>query len=93
MLVSCETGKKVPLSANMKVKPDNGSFSPDGRPAPAEANGVDTAGELQISPSGGNQPVWRGDGREILYVGPGATLMSVPIEIGAGGVRPMFSIR
>jgi len=48
---------------------------------------------LQISPSGGNQPVWRGDGREILYVGPGATLMSVPIEIGAGGVRPMFSIR
>ena len=37
----------------------------------------------QISIDGGTQPTWRGDGRELYFVGPSGRLMAVPIETGA----------
>jgi eukaryotic-like serine/threonine-protein kinase len=37
-------------------------------------------GKRQISADGGSQPVWRGDGRELFYLGEDGAMMSVPIN-------------
>ncbi|PYQ67390.1 MAG: hypothetical protein DMF54_04360, partial [Acidobacteria bacterium] len=36
-------------------------------------------GRWQISTAGGSQPWWRGDGKELVYLGPEQTLMSVAV--------------
>ena len=36
----------------------------------------------QVSRNGGSHPVWRADGRELFYLGPDGTMMSVPIGDG-----------
>ena len=36
----------------------------------------------QVSRNGGRHPVWRPDGRELFYLGPDGTMMSVPIGNG-----------
>jgi Tol biopolymer transport system component len=39
------------------------------------------AGEkIRVSSSGGTQPDWRGDGRELYFVAPDRTLMAVPVQ-------------
>ena len=38
----------------------------------------------QISTSGGVQPEWRGDGRELFYLDPAGTLMAVDIDAAPG---------
>ena len=38
----------------------------------------------RISASGGNAPRWRGDGRELFYLGADGTLMAVSVKPGAG---------
>jgi Tol biopolymer transport system component len=40
----------------------------------------DAAGKWLISKSGGTEPRWRGDGKELFYVAPDAKLMSVEIS-------------
>ena len=70
-------------------------FSPDGRwivYQSTESNRPEiyvqpfppSGGKWQISTAGGEWPVWRADGREIFYVGPGETLYAVSID-NAGG--------
>ena len=48
----------------------------------------------QVSRNGGSHPVWRADGRELFYLGPDGTMMSVPIGAGrsfdAGLPRALF---
>jgi len=48
----------------------------------------------QVSRNGGSHPVWRADGRELFYLGPDGTIMSVPIGAGrsfdAGLPRALF---
>lgn len=84
-----------------------GQFSPDGRwivycsdetgreeiyvqsfPAPG--------GKRRISAGGGSLPRWRRDGKEILYVVSGRTLMSVEVKtvpvFEAGDPRPLFEV-
>jgi Tol biopolymer transport system component/predicted Ser/Thr protein kinase len=39
-------------------------------------------GRWQISTTGGSQPWWRGDGKELFYLGPEQTLMSVAVQPG-----------
>jgi Tol biopolymer transport system component/tRNA A-37 threonylcarbamoyl transferase component Bud32 len=68
-----------------------GQFSPDGkwvayvsnesgknevyvRPFPA------SSGKLMVSTSGGLRPKWRGDGKEIFYLGPGGELMAAKVK-------------
>jgi Tol biopolymer transport system component len=50
----------------------------------------------QISTTGGDQPAWRGDGKELFYVGPDKKLMSVSIKAGpgieAGVPQPLFDM-
>jgi eukaryotic-like serine/threonine-protein kinase len=49
----------------------------------------------EISPGGGIQPIWRGNGKELFYVAPDNTIMSVDVREGAskiefGTPRPLF---
>jgi dipeptidyl aminopeptidase/acylaminoacyl peptidase len=50
----------------------------------------------QVSAGGGGQPIWRGDGRELYYVGSDRGVMATPITFGAtvmpGKPQPLFSL-
>jgi hypothetical protein len=43
-----------------------------------------TARRWQVSTSGGREPLWARNGRELFYLAPDGTLMAVPIEAGSG---------
>ena len=53
-----------------------------------------TPGRWQISRGGGTQPVWRGDSRELFYVGLGGVMNAVAIggedTLIAGSPQPLF---
>ena len=55
------------------------------------------AGKWQVSRGGGTEPRWRGDSKEIFYIGPGGKLMAVPVNSGSvfatGTPAPLFQIR
>jgi hypothetical protein len=61
------------------------------RPFPA------TGGQLQVSKSGGQQPLWRGDGQELFFLAPDGTMMATTIdtshEFQAGIPQPLFATR
>ncbi len=72
----------------------DGQFSPDGRWIAYTSNesgmpqvyvqSVPASGtKFQISSSGGNQPRWRRDGKELFYISGDKKLMAVPVKIGA----------
>jgi eukaryotic-like serine/threonine-protein kinase len=84
---------------------DQGQFSPDGRwiafntnesgrhevkVVPFPPNGE----KWQISTSGGVQPTWRGDGKELYFLAPDAALMAVDVRPGAtfawGEPHPLY---
>jgi eukaryotic-like serine/threonine-protein kinase len=54
-------------------------------------------GRWQISTAGGSMPAWRGDGKELFYLGSDKTLMAVSItssgNFEAGIPQPLFKIR
>ncbi|HEV8231856.1 MAG TPA: hypothetical protein VGQ75_05880, partial [Thermoanaerobaculia bacterium] len=85
-------GKPFPFLATKAVEVQ-GQISPDGRwiAYTSDESGrlevyvtrfPDKRGRWQISSTGGTQPWWRGDGREIFYLGPDQTLMSVGVQAG-----------
>lgn len=41
-------------------------------------------GRWQVSAHGGRAPRWRRDGRELFYIGPNGTVISVQVQPGAG---------
>jgi serine/threonine protein kinase/Tol biopolymer transport system component len=51
----------------------------------------------RISVSGGTEPKWRADGRELFFLGPDGTLMAVVVSAGSqidtGSPTPLFSVR
>ena len=57
------------------------------RGVPTELNGSAVDAKRQISSGGAGQPIWRADGREILYVTLDGTIMSVAVETGDGVFR------
>jgi serine/threonine protein kinase/Tol biopolymer transport system component len=74
-----------------------GAFSPDGRwvvyaSAPAQELFVQafpiSGPRRQISAGGGTMPYWRGDGKEILYLGPDKYLYSVRSDPARGEFQP-----
>jgi Tol biopolymer transport system component len=87
----------------------HGQFSPNGRwiaytsdesgrneiyAAPFPGPG----GKQQISTSGGRQPRWRGDGKEIFYLDRDNKLVSVAVNsqgasLVVGAARPLFEVR
>ena len=86
----------------------NGQFSPDGRwiaYSSDESGGNQIyvvpfpgpGGKQQISTSGGRQPKWRGDGKEIFYLAPDNKLMATEVSgqgtsLVVGAVRPLFEV-
>jgi eukaryotic-like serine/threonine-protein kinase len=56
-----------------------------------------SGGKWQISKDGGDQPLWRADGRELFFVSPDRKLMAVDLslqgDLQAGGPKPLFSLR
>jgi len=50
---------------------------------PSSGNG----GKWLVSNNGGQQPVWRRDGKEIFYLTTDNSLMSVPVSLGAESVE------
>jgi Tol biopolymer transport system component len=96
-------GKSVPFLATKAET--NGQISPDGRwVAYASHESGDweiyvttfpgAAGKWQVSRGGGIEPRWRGDGKEIFYIGPKSTLMAVASStegtFSAGNPMPLF---
>lgn len=56
-----------------------------------------SGGKWQISKDGGDQPLWRADGRELFFVSPDRKLMAVDLslqgDVRAGGPKSLFSLR
>jgi len=52
-------------------------------------------GRVQISNSGGAQPRWRADGREIFYIAPDRALMAAPVVMSPDGksLAPQAPVR
>jgi serine/threonine protein kinase len=91
-VLSVADGKASPFLVTPAMERDT-SFSPDGRWAAylsAESGRPEIyvrafpgpGGKWQISTSGGIQPRWRADGKELFYVAPGGWLMAVPVRTG-----------
>lgn len=90
VLVPASGGKSVPFLVT-KASESNGQISPDGNwVAYASTESGDweiyvntfptPGGKWQVSRGGGTEPRWRGDGKEIFYIGPKSTLMAVPVN-------------
>jgi hypothetical protein len=80
-------------------------FSPDGRFLAYQSNESGRfevyvqsfpgpGGKWQISTSGGNEPQWRADGKELYYRAPDQKVMAVDVQTGsgltAGTAQPLF---
>jgi len=56
-----------------------------------------TGGKWQVSSAGGQQPIWRRDGKELFYLSSDDKLMSVPIKLNPDSVqaavaKPLFTL-
>jgi len=69
----------------------NAQFSPDGKWVAYASNESgkwevyvtsfpEARGKWQVSSGGGEQPRWRGDGKELFYLSPEAKIMAVPVK-------------
>jgi eukaryotic-like serine/threonine-protein kinase len=81
------------LKASATLK--NAKFSPDGKWVAYASNESgrwevyvtsfpEAKGKWQVSAKGGEEPRWRGDGKELFYVSPDAKIMAVPLKTGGG---------
>jgi eukaryotic-like serine/threonine-protein kinase len=72
----------------------NGQFSPEGKWVAYASNETgkweiyvtsfpDARGRWQISSGGGEQPRWRGDGKELFYLSLDGKMMAAPVTTGA----------
>ncbi len=93
ILVSLPDGKLTTFMEGGAKR--NGQISPDGKWVAYESNETGdwevfittyptAGGKLQVSRSGGRQPRWRGDGKEIYYVDPHGMLVAVPVTTEPG---------
>ena len=83
----------------------NGQFSPDGKWVAYTSNESgkwevyvtsfpELRGKWQVSNNGGTQPRWRGDGKELFYLGADGRMTAVPVVAGehfdSGAPVPLF---
>ena len=83
----------------------NGQFSPNERWVAYASNETgkwevyvtsfpNPSGKWQVSSGGGEQPRWRGDGKELFYLSPDGKLMAVPVatagNFDAGAASALF---
>jgi Tol biopolymer transport system component len=99
------TGEKTPKPfLNSPAHEGGGAFSPNGQwvaytstvsgRSEIHVSSFPEAGaQRQISTSGGFNPVWRDDGRELFFVGPGQMLMSARLNGNeVSDVKPLFRL-
>jgi hypothetical protein len=99
--------KPFPI-ANSRFTEDSATFSPDGRSIAYGSNEAGpyqicvqpfppTGDKYQISRNGGGQPMWRGDGRELFFIGADAMMMATTIDTSrqfeAGVPQALFPSR
>jgi eukaryotic-like serine/threonine-protein kinase len=104
VLIPAAGGKMTPFLGG-NADETNGQISPDGKwVAYASDESGDwevyvttfpnAAGKWQVSRGGGTEPRWRGDGKEIFYIGPQATITAVPVNtaggFSSGNPTPLF---
>lgn len=104
VLMPASGGDPTPLLAT-KTAETNGQISPDGKWVAYASNEsgeweiyVTTfpgaAGKWQVSRGGGSEPRWRGDSKEIFYIGPKGTLTAVAVStestFSTGAPTPLF---
>jgi Tol biopolymer transport system component len=85
-----------------------GRFSPDGRFVAYASNETGRweiyvapfpgpGGNWRVSSEGGNEPVWRRDGKELFYIAADSHLMTVPVKLvptfDAGEPKSLFLVR
>ena len=91
--LSSGVSKPIPF-VSTSLDDAQGQFSPDGRwvaytSVESGRNEVyvrpfpNGDGKWQISPAGGSEPRWRSDGKELFYLTPDGTLMSVTVKTGS----------
>ncbi len=100
-------GEPFPIAASA-YNERQAQLSPDGRwvAYTSDANGkddvwvqafADPAEKWVVSTTGGSQPQWRRDGRELFYVSTDLTVTAVEIRAAlsfeAGAPRPLFPLR
>ena len=103
-LVNVADGKLTPLLSS-NASETNGQISPDGKWLAYASNESgawevyvttfpSAAGKWQVSRDGGSEPRWRGDGKEIFYIGPRGTITAVTVNeegtFSAGNPMPLF---
>lgn len=106
VLVDVASGKATPFLAG-QASETNGMISPDGKWVAYASNDSGeweiyvtmfpgAQGKWQVSPSGGTEPRWRGDGKEIFYLDPKGMLIAVPVNasetFSTGAASPLFQI-
>jgi eukaryotic-like serine/threonine-protein kinase len=104
VLIPVSGGKSEPFLAT-KADETNGQISPDGKWVAYASNESgdweiyvttfpSASGKWQVSRGGGIEPRWRGDGKEIFYIGPKNMLMAVSSNdegtFSAGNPTPLF---
>jgi dipeptidyl aminopeptidase/acylaminoacyl peptidase len=89
-------GDRKPFQlAETEFRTQSAVFSPDGRWIAYASNeaGVPNvyvqsfpkaSTKYQVSGEGGSDPRWRGDGRELFYLGADGTIVAVPIDTTSG---------
>ena len=93
-----DVGKPFPF-LRTRFEERRGQFSPDGRWVAYQSGEAGqeqiyvrpfpgSDGQWQISTSGGTQPRWRRDGRELYYISSDNKLMAVPIAVNGSGLKP-----
>jgi eukaryotic-like serine/threonine-protein kinase len=107
VLIPASGGNMTPFLPH-KASETNGEISPDGKWAAYASNEsgdwevyvttfAGAVGKWQVSRGNGTEPRWRGDGKEIFYIGAKGMLMAVPVNtdsaFSTGVPVPLFQIR
>jgi Tol biopolymer transport system component len=104
VLIQPSSGKMTPFLSTTSSD-SNGQISPDGKWVAYASNEsgdwevyVTTfpaaTGKWQVSRGGGTEPRWRGDGKELFYIGPKSMLTAVTVDtrdsFSSGNPTPLF---
>jgi eukaryotic-like serine/threonine-protein kinase len=65
-----------------------GGPAPVSGTAPGASSGAGVGGQWQVSASGGINPRWRADGKELYYIAPDGKLMAAPIAANSATIAP-----
>ena len=101
------TGDRKPFAlARTPFTERNAAFAPDGRSIAYQSNETGqpqvyfqpfppTGRKVLVSINGGEQPMWRGDGKELFFIAPDSTMMATAIDtthgFETGAPQPLFA--